>query len=232
MSQGWPVIGPLGDAAVLVELGSTVDLALSRRVHALAARVAAATAGEAGWGAPIPGACSVLVPVDPLEPGAVAAAARLFDLVRQALADPAPGAGAEDDAASPVLEVPTRYGGPDGPDLPAVAEMTGLTAADVVERHAAVTYTALFLGFAPGFAYLGQVLPEIAVPRRPVPRTLVPAGSVAIAGGQTAVYPGDSPGGWWLIGRTDLRPWDPRRDPPALFRPGSRIRFVPESRSR
>lgn len=220
-----PTIRPLGDAAVLVELGVPVDLATSRRVHALAARVASATAGEIGWGVPVPGASSVLVPVDPLEPGAVAAAARLSRLVGEALADEAtlPGAGPE----APILEVPTRYGGSDGPDLGAVAELTGLTEAAVVERHAAVTYTALFLGFAPGFAYLGPVPSEIAVPRRPVPRTLVPAGSVAIAGPQTAVYPVDSPGGWWIIGRTDVRPWDSHRQPPALLHPGSRVRFVP-----
>ncbi len=224
------MIRPLGDAAVLVELGVTVDLATSRRVHALAARVAAATAGEAGWGVPIPGASSVLFPVDPLEPGAVAAAARLADLARETLAGPAPDAGPGDD--EPILEIPTRYGGPDGPDLGAVAEQTGLSAADVVERHAAVTYTALFLGFAPGFAYLGPLPPGIVVPRRPMPRTLVPAGSVAIAGAQTAVYPVDSPGGWWIIGRTDLRPWDARREPPALLHPGSRVRFLPEARSR
>lgn len=230
MTPDWPVIHPLGDAAVLVELGSSVDLAIARRIHALAARVAAVTAGEAGWGVPVPGACSLLVPVDPLEPGAVGAAARLAELVRATPVDPAPGAGPAED--TPILEIPTRYGGTDGPDLDTVAEQTGLTAAGVIERHAAVTYTALFLGFAPGFAYLGPLPPELAVPRSPMPRTLVPAGSVAIAGAQTAVYPIDSPGGWWIIGRTDVRPWDPRREPAALLRPGSRVRFVPESRSR
>jgi KipI family sensor histidine kinase inhibitor len=230
VTPGWPVIRPLGDAAVLVELGSNVDLAIARRVHALAARVAAATAGETGWGLPVPGACSLLVPVDPVEPGALAAAARLSNLVREALEEPVPDAGTGRD--TPILEIPTRYGGPGGPDLDAVAEGTGLTPAGVIERHAAVTYTALFLGFAPGFAYLGPLPPELAVPRRPMPRTLVPIGSVAIAGEQTAVYPIDSPGGWWIIGRTDVRPWDPRREPPALLRPGSRVRFVPESRSR
>jgi KipI family sensor histidine kinase inhibitor len=202
----------------------------SRRVHAVAARVAAATAGEAGWGAPIPGACSVLVPVDPLEPGAVAAAARLTDLVGDGLGEPA--ALAEPGDGGPVVQIPTRYGGPDGPDLQAVAELTGLTAAGIVAEHAAVTYTALFLGFAPGFAYLGPLPPTIVVPRRPVPRTVVPAGSVAIAGAQTAVYPVDSPGGWWIIGRTEVRPWDARREPPALLRPGMRVRFVPVAGSR
>lgn len=224
------MVRPLGDAAVLIELGSAVNLAVSRRVHGLAARVTAATAGLPGWGIPVPGACSLLVPVDPLQPGAVAAAERLVGLVRQTSDDLPAETGVGDD--EPVLEVPTRYGGPDGPDLDAVAEQTGLTAAEVVRRHAAATYTAFFLGFAPGFAYLGPLPAEIAVPRRPMPRTLVPAGSVAIAGAQTAIYPIDSPGGWWILGRTDLRAWDVQREPPALFRPGSRVRFVPERRSR
>jgi KipI family sensor histidine kinase inhibitor len=218
-----PRISPLGDAAVLVELGTTVDLETNRRVRDLAASVARATAGEPGWGAPVPGACSLLVPVDPLEPGTAVATERLRSLVGSEPADvgqstaPAPDGG-------PVLEVPTRY---DGPDLAAVAEMTGLAVADVVARHAATEYTTLFLGFVPGFGYLGPLPPELGLPRRPVPRTHVAAGSVAIAGQQTAVYSIASPGGWWLIGRTELVLWDARRHPPALLSPGTRVRFVP-----
>ena len=225
-----PAVRPFGDAAVLVDLGPDVDLAVSRRVHALSARIARATAHEPGWGAPVPGACSVFVPVDPLEPGAVAAAARLVDIVGDGLADLEPDAA--DGVAAGVLEIPTRYGGADGPDLEAVAELTGLTPDGVVARHASVIYTALFLGFAPGFAYLGPLPSELSVARRPVPRTLVPAGSVAIAGAQTAIYPIDSPGGWWILGRTDIRPWDVQRTPPALIGPGFRVRFVPEPRAR
>ncbi|HEX5590953.1 MAG TPA: 5-oxoprolinase subunit PxpB [Candidatus Limnocylindrales bacterium] len=229
-----PRITALGDAAVLVELGSTVDLETNRRVRSIAARITAATDALPGWGAPVPGACSVLVPVDPLEPGVRSAVDRLATLVSAAETGEAGEAGDEAKAARlaaagdpPILEIPTRYGGEDGPDLAAVAELTGLTTAAVVERHAAATYTTLFLGFVPGFGYLGPLPPELAVPRRPVPRTHVPAGSVAIAGAQTAVYPIESPGGWWLIGRTDEVLWDPRRDPPALLRPGARVLFVP-----
>lgn len=220
-----PVIRPLGDAAVLVELGTEVDLEVNRRARALADQIVTATASLPGWGVPIPGAASLLVPVDPLEPGATAAASRLATIMAEL--EP----GREDVVASlaveldgPVFEIPTRY---DGPDLDAVAEMTGLTRAQVAERHSAMTYTTLFLGFVPGFGYLGALPAELAVPRRPVPRTHVPAGSVAIAGAQTAVYPIDSPGGWWLIGRTELALWDPTRDPPALLRPGAQVRFVP-----
>ena len=227
MSQAPPLIRPLGDAAVLIELGSEVDLAVNRRVRALADLVAAATSAVPGWGVPIPGAASILVPVDPLDPGVGAATARLREIVDE-------GAGAawkRADAEAPdgegdgdVLEIPTRY---DGPDLEAVAEMTGLSPGAIAERHAATTYTTLFLGFVPGFGYLGPLPAELAVPRRPVPRTHVPAGSVAIAGAQTAVYPIDSPGGWWLIGRTETILWDPLREPPALLRPGRLVRFVP-----
>jgi KipI family sensor histidine kinase inhibitor len=217
-----PRIRALGDAAVLVELGTTLDLEVNRQVRALAVRIASRTAGDAGWGAPVPGACSILVPVDPLVPGTAAASARLrticeLDVGAPGSSDPAGGEG-------DVLEIPTRY---DGPDLVTVAGMTGLTAADVVERHAAATYTTLFLGFAPGFGYLGPLATELNLPRRPVPRTHVEAGSVAIAGPQTAVYPIPSPGGWWLLGRTDLVLWDVRRDPPAILAPGRRVRFVP-----
>jgi KipI family sensor histidine kinase inhibitor len=225
MSRTSPLIRPLGDAAVLIELGTEIDLAVNRRVRALADRVVAATSALPGWGAPIPGAASLLVPVDPLDPGVGAAAARLREIAEEAgparkRAAEAPG---EDDDEA-ILEIPTRY---DGPDLEAVAEMTGLSPGAIAERHAATTYTTLFLGFVPGFGYLGPLSAELAVPRRPVPRTHVPAGSVAIAGAQTAVYPIDSPGGWWLIGRTVTILWDPLREPPALLRPGRLVRFVP-----
>ena len=100
----------------------------------------------------------------------------------------------------------------------------------VVELHSSGRYRALFLGFAPGFAYLGPLPSGLVVPRRATPRTHVPAGSVAIAGGYTAVYPGQSAGGWHLLGRTDAALWDPFRDPPALLAPGDIVRFVPERR--
>jgi len=219
-------IQPLGDAAVLVEVGTVVDLEVNRRVRALARLVVTATSGEPGWGAPVPGACSLLVPVDPLDPGVTVATTRLRALVvemGETSGFTRTDAAMDDDPE--IIQIPTRY---DGPDLDAVAEMTGFTRAEVAQRHAAVIYTTLFLGFMPGFGYLGPLPAELSVPRRPLPRTQVPAGSVAIAGAQTAVYPLDSPGGWWLIGRTEVSLWDPRRDPPALLHPGVRVRFVAE----
>jgi 5-oxoprolinase (ATP-hydrolysing) subunit B len=96
----------------------------------------------------------------------------------------------------------------------------------VVRRHTAPEYTVAFLGFSPGFPYLVGLDPALEVPRRDTPRTSIPAGSVGLAGGQTGVYPTASPGGWQLIGRTEVTLFDPDRDPPALLGPGSRLRFT------
>ena len=134
-------------------------------------------------------------------------------------------AGPPLDAPPAVHEVPVRYGGEDGPDLLDVARATGLDPRRVVELHAGREYTAFMLGFVPGFAYLGPLPPELAVGRRATPRTRVPAGAVAIASGQTAVYPAATPGGWHLIGRTTVSLFDPAADPPALH-PARRPRPV------
>jgi KipI family sensor histidine kinase inhibitor len=134
-----------------------------------------------------------------------------------------------DTAALPepaLVEIPVRYGGEWGPDLPDVAAACGLTPAEVVREHSRAEYVVYFLGFSPGFPYLGGLPPRIAVPRRASPRTRVPAGSVAIGGNQTGVYPLASPGGWQLIGRTPLALFDPGRTPPALLAAGDRVRFV------
>lgn len=123
----------------------------------------------------------------------------------------------------PLIEVPVRY---DGQDLTEVARLTGLSPADVVERHVAAAYRVLFCGFSPGFGYLGGLDPALRVPRLSTPRTRVPAGSVAIAGEWAAVYPQASPGGWRLLGCTDADLWDADREPPAVLAPGTRVRFV------
>jgi KipI family sensor histidine kinase inhibitor len=125
--------------------------------------------------------------------------------------------------ADPVV-VGVRY---DGPDLAAVADATGLSVAGVIERHSARLYRAAFSGFAPGFAYLTGLDRALELPRRSNPRSRVPAGSVAIAAGYSAVYPRSSPGGWHLIGTTNAVLFDPDRDPPALIAPGAIVRFRP-----
>jgi len=128
-----------------------------------------------------------------------------------------------DEVAGEPVEIPVRY---DGEDLPEVARLTGLDAEEVVRRHTAPEYTVAFLGFSPGFPYLVGLDPALEVPRRDTPRTSIPAGSVGLAGGQTGIYPTASPGGWQLIGRTEVTLFDPDRHPPALLGPGSRLRFT------
>ncbi len=124
--------------------------------------------------------------------------------------------------AGPLLEVETVY---DGADLAEVAGYWGVTPAAAVRIHTGCEYRVAFCGFAPGFAYLTGLPTRYAVPRRATPRTRVPAGSVALAGPYTGVYPGASPGGWQLLGRTELPLWDPAREPAALLAPGVRVRF-------
>ena len=121
--------------------------------------------------------------------------------------------------------VPVCYGGEFGPDLPEVAAAAHLTEGQVVAIHTTTVYRVFMLGFAPGFAYLGVVDQRIAVPRRAVPRTRVPAGSVGIAGMQTGIYPADTPGGWQLVGRTPQMMFDPRRHSPSLLQPGDQVQF-------
>lgn len=211
---------PAGDSALLAVLDGAVGPATSERVHALAAAVTLLAVRLPGVGAPVPGHASVLVPFEPLRVGEEAVTA----LIREASGVRGAPAAAEE---PPPLEVPVRYGGEDGPDLAAVAAATGLASDAVIALHAGTIYTVLIVGFTPGFAYLGNLPPALELPRRATPRTAVPAGSVAIAARQTAVYPAATPGGWHLIGRTPLVAWDPAATPPTPFRPGRRVRFFP-----
>lgn len=118
--------------------------------------------------------------------------------------------------------VPVRY---DGPDMPEVASATGLSRGEVIARHTSATYTVAFCGFSPGFGYLTGLDPVLRLPRRANPRTVVPAGSIALADEYTGIYPRSSPGGWRLIGTSEVVAWDLHRTPPALFTPGTRVRF-------
>ncbi|WP_286892273.1 5-oxoprolinase subunit PxpB [Thermobacillus sp.] len=126
-----------------------------------------------------------------------------------------------------VVEIPVRYGGADGPDLQACAERAGLDPDAFIAAHASARYTVAMIGFMPGFPYLSGLPERLAQPRLAVPRRRVPAGSVGIAGGQTGVYPFDSPGGWQIIGRTDLKLFDPHAAEPSLLRAGDIVLFVP-----
>jgi inhibitor of KinA len=128
-----------------------------------------------------------------------------------------------------IVEVPVCYGGEFGPDLATVAQFGGCSEEDVITIHAEVTYRVYMLGFVPGFGYMASVPDRIAAPRRATPRTMVAPGSVAIAGKQTGIYPSGTPGGWNIIGRTPLKPFDASRQPPSLFRAGDSVRFKPIS---
>ena len=130
------------------------------------------------------------------------------------------------------VQIPVCYGSEFGPDLAEVCAMRGMTAAQAVELHASVEYRVYFLGFVPGFAYLGELPKELATPRLAAPRKRVPAGSVGIAGNQTGVYPFATPGGWRLLGRTPLRMFRPDRDGLSLLSIGDRVRFTPISAER
>ncbi|WP_313824493.1 5-oxoprolinase subunit PxpB [Leclercia sp.] len=126
------------------------------------------------------------------------------------------------------IEIPVVYGTAAGPDLGEVARHAGLTEKQVVELHSSIDYVVWFLGFQPGFPYLGGLPEQLATPRRDEPRLQVPAGSVGIGGAQTGIYPLATPGGWQLIGHTPLPLFDPDRDEPVLLRPGDTVRFIPQ----
>jgi KipI family sensor histidine kinase inhibitor len=167
----------------------------------------------------IPAYCSLLVEYDPLRLSYAELQVRLAELAATGLARP-PG-------ERTLKVVPTAYGGENGPDLAEVARLHGMTPQEAIRQHSETIYTVYMLGFSPGFAYMGLVPEAIATPRLPTPRTRVPAGSVGVAGRQTGIYPQCTPGGWQLVGRTDLPLFDPRRVPPAFFQPGDRVRFQP-----
>jgi KipI family sensor histidine kinase inhibitor len=210
-----PRILPVGDAAATVELGDAIDPVVNARVRSLDQ----ALGGRpfAGFQESVPTYRSLLVRFDPAQADLAAVRAAVEDALPRMR--PLPEGGR-------VRTVPTVYGGEHGPDLEEVASGHGLSPEEVIARHSAQEYTAFMLGFLPGFAYLGMVPEGLATPRRRTPRPRVPAGSVALAGRQTAVYPSASPGGWNLIGRTALRLFDPADDPPTAILPGDRVRFL------
>jgi KipI family sensor histidine kinase inhibitor len=204
-----------GEHAVLVEVGGLDQVVSFDR--AVREAVTAGTPGFTDVVDIIPAATTVLVVVG--DKASVAA-------LRQALVT-LPAAAAEEVAGShQVIEIQVRY---DGADLADVAELTGLSIEEVIAAHTGTDWRVAFGGFAPGFAYLSWGDPRLAVPRRKEPRTAVPSGAVALAGEFSAVYPRSSPGGWQLIGRTDVVIFDIERDPPALLQPGAVVRFVEES---
>jgi inhibitor of KinA len=204
-----------GDSAIVVEFEARIDPAVNAQAISLAEAVQAA--GVAGVRDVVPTYRSVAIHFDPLRTDIDA----LTGEVDRALAS---GSSSSAAARSPI-RIPVCYGGEFGPDLPAVAAYAGCSEQTVVLAHTATTYRVFMLGFVPGFAYLGIVDQRIAMPRHAVPRVRVPARSVAIAGVQTGIYPSETPGGWRLIGRTPLPPFDPDRPEPFLMKAGDAVQF-------
>lgn len=206
-----------GDSALFIELGEGIDPAVNARAIALAdAMQAAAITGVRDV---VPTYSSVAVYFDPLRTDYQA----LLDRIERESQRPA-GPAAQ---SRPLIRIPVCYGGEFGPDLPEVAAFAHLGETDVVRLHSSAIYRVFMLGFVAGFAYMGTVDARIAVPRRAAPRVRVPLGTVGIAGVQTGIYPAETPGGWRLIGRTPLKPFDPGRDQPFLMRAGDRVQFYP-----
>jgi len=205
----------VGDAALTVELGRTLEPELNARVRALDEALRAHPFD--GLLESVPAYASLLCVYDPARASFADARRALERLLDVPAAAPRPGSR---------HVVPVRYGGENGPDLADVARARGLSEREVIQRHTAAEYTALFVGFLPGYAYLGMLAPELEMPRRAAPRARVPAGSVAVAGRLTGVYPFASPGGWNLIGRTERVFFDPFASEPALVQAGDRVRFL------
>jgi KipI family sensor histidine kinase inhibitor len=209
---------PLGDSALNIQFGDQIDPEINQRVHAFAETIQREPLN--GIIECVPTYCALLVHYDPLRLTYQELTNHLNTLP---LTHHAKHHAAR--STSPrLIEIPTLY---DGEDLDFVAQHNHLSIQDVIHIHSQTEYRVYMMGFTPGFAYMGKLDPPIVTPRLDSPRKLVKAGSVGIAGEQTGIYPLDSPGGWRLIGRTEVKLFDLDRDPPFLFAPNDRVRFVP-----
>ena len=214
----------LGDAALTLEFGDRIDPALQAEVHALdlAIETACADGRLAGIVETVPTFRSLTVVFDPLRTDRAALIASLRTLIPERGLAPTPVAGRH-------WRLPACYEGDAAPDLAATATATGLRPEQIVSLHSETDYVVYMLGFLPGFPFMGDVAAPLRLPRRSTPRTRVPAGSVAIATGLTAIYPWESPGGWHLIGRCPVPLFNVRNASPALLRAGDRVCFQPVS---
>jgi KipI family sensor histidine kinase inhibitor len=212
-----PRLLPAGDCAVSVELADEISREGNARVLTLERLLA--EAHLPGVVETLPTFRSLLVTYDPLVLDWDALAERIRALARGlAAATPPPGRR---------VELPCAYGGPHGPDLDEVAHRLGLTADEVVRLHAGAEYFVFFVGFTPGLPYMTGMPERLTIPRLDRPRTKTPPGSVGIGGTQCSIYSVESPGGFWLLGRTPLRLYDPAASDPILLRAGDRVRFRP-----
>lgn len=212
----YPHYSPVGDSALLIELSDELTNEVNDRVHALDAQLKQFSLnGVIEW---LPAYTSLLVIYDPM----LVDLLKVQEWVRECL---------QKDFINvkyiqKCVEIPVHYGGEYGPDLGYVAQIHDLTTKEVIEKHVGQVYRVAMMGFTPGFAYLIGLVPELATPRLESPRTLVPKGSVGIAGNQTGIYPVESPGGWQIIGRTDLILFNPEDEPHFLLAPGDKVRFT------
>lgn len=213
----YPTLAPLGDRALILRLGQQMHAEMFDAVQAAARyfdRFPLPAMIEC-----VPGISSLTIFYDPLR--------ATYSEVSAAVLDALPRIGHSEVAPPRTVEVPVCYGGPLGSDLEFVASHNHLSPDEVIRIHSSATYRVFMLGFSPGFPYLGGMPGQIATPRRPSPRLIVPAGSVGIAGNQTGIYSIATPGGWQLIGRTPLALFLPTEDPPTLLSPGDLVKFVP-----
>ena len=212
-------IVPLGDSSLLVQFGNEIDLSTNQHVHTLASLLDALP--FEGMIETVPAYGTLLVQYDPLIVSYTEAKSFLNEKISQI-----------DETLSRkqrLVEVPVRYGGEYGIDLESVARHLHLQVEDVIRLHTQRTYTVYMMGFTPGFPYMGKLDDALVMPRLENPRTHVPAGTVAIAGLQTGIYPIVSPGGWQLIGWTPLQLFDPASDTPFLFSPGDEVKFIADA---
>ena len=213
-----PTISPVGDCAISIDFGQVIDPKINRHIRQTIERIQELKLD--GITELVPTYCALLIQYD----------AMLYsysDICN--LMEPLLEPSATDDANErvTVIEIPTVYGGEFGPDLGFVASHNNLSEDEVVSIHSGTDYLVYMLGFIPGFTYLGGMDPRFATPRLSSPRTLIPAGSVGIAGEQTGTYPSDSPGGWQIIGRTPVTMYDMSKEQAALLSAGDYVRYVP-----
>jgi len=200
-----------------------VDLEINQSLQALAM---ALRARSLPWIRDVvPALCGIAVHFDPYHAQLPASVLEYFDALLQ---DVFKSASKFEDTGH-IVEVPVCYDPVFSLDLDEICSLTKVTKQDVQKLHAASKHRVLMVGFSPGQPYVGGLDPRLSVPRRATPRTVMPAGSVAIANAQTCVYPYETPGGWSIVGRTPLRVFDPLREPASLFAPGDRVRFIPIS---
>ncbi|MCJ7596765.1 MAG: 5-oxoprolinase subunit PxpB [Desulfobacterales bacterium] len=212
-----PLFRTMGDRALLVEMGDEINPPVNRRVRALFLLLD--HHHVEGLVEMVPSYRSLLIVFDPLKVTAV----QLIDTINTIEKGLDPSLLPK----PKLLKVPVVYGGSYGPDLEWMAAFHGLSPEEVIRLHAEPTYQVYMIGFMPGFPYMGEVPQALATPRREIPRTSVPQGSVAVAQRQTGIYPFTSPGGWRLLGWTPLELFDAQKQPPSLLEIGDFVKFIP-----